>query len=76
VYELYNQTDDPQNNQNLANRRENAALIAQLSKQLRQRFPLQEFNNQPPVDSKAYPKVASVDPGSEKTDLKPPTFVP
>jgi hypothetical protein len=51
-------------------------LIAQLSKQLRQRFPLQEFNNQPPVDSKAYPKVASVDPDSEKTDLKPPTFVP
>ena len=76
VYELYNQTDDPQNNQNLANRRENAVLIAQLSKQLRQRFPLQEFNNQPPVDSKAYPKVASVDPDSEKTDLKPPTFVP
>ncbi len=62
VHELYNQIDDPQNNQNLANRPEHAALIARLSQQLRQRFSMQEFKMPPFVAPKAQPGEAPVDP--------------
>lgn len=43
VRELYDMTNDPQNNENLSGQAAHAELIGQLSTQLRQRFPVQEF---------------------------------
>jgi iduronate 2-sulfatase len=43
--ELYDMSADPQNDQNLAGETRHAALIDSLSRQLREKFPVQEFIN-------------------------------
>jgi arylsulfatase A-like enzyme len=42
--ELYNMDQDPQNNLNIANKPERAQVVESLSKRLREKFPVQEFN--------------------------------
>ena len=41
--ELFDMASDPENNTNLANKEVHAKLVADLSKNLRVRFPIQEF---------------------------------
>jgi hypothetical protein len=50
VRELYDMARDPQNDRNIADQPEYAKLRDSLSKQLRERFPVQEF--QPPPAGK------------------------
>ncbi|GIW95526.1 MAG: iduronate-2-sulfatase [Pirellulaceae bacterium] len=47
VYELYDQLQDPENNENLAVRSEYRELLVQLSRQLRSRFPRQDIPQMP-----------------------------
>ncbi|MFO1484400.1 MAG: sulfatase [Verrucomicrobiaceae bacterium] len=47
--ELYNMVNDPQNNQNVADKPEHAQVIEALGKRLREKFPVQEFV--PPPDA-------------------------
>jgi iduronate 2-sulfatase len=47
IRELYDMTRDPQNDLNIAEKPENAQLVGALSKQLRDRFPVQEFKPPP-----------------------------
>jgi iduronate 2-sulfatase len=49
--ELYNMVNDPQNNQNVADKPEHAQVIEALGKRLREKFPVQEFK-QPPAEAK------------------------
>ena len=42
--ELYNMDQDPQNNLNIANKPEHAQVVESLSKRLREKVPVQEFN--------------------------------
>ncbi|MGN6545812.1 MAG: sulfatase [Aureliella sp.] len=54
--ELFNMQLDPQNDVNVADRPENAKLIASLSERLRERFPVQEFKAPPAASNQARPK--------------------
>jgi len=50
--ELYNMVNDPQNNQNVADKPEHAQMIESLSKRLREKFPVQDFIAPPSTDNK------------------------
>jgi iduronate 2-sulfatase len=49
VRELYNMVNDPQNDHNVAGQPEREHVLAALGKQLRARFPVQEFKEPPPT---------------------------
>jgi iduronate 2-sulfatase len=56
IRELYDMTRDPQNDENIAGRPEHAALCDSLSKRLRERFPVQEYQPPPVVKKGATAK--------------------
>jgi iduronate 2-sulfatase len=49
IRELYDMNADPQNDRNIADRSEHAALCESLGRQLRERFPVQEYQPPPTV---------------------------
>ena len=50
--ELFNMVNDPQNNQNVADKPEHAQVIEALGKRLREKFPVQDFKEPGAVGKK------------------------